>query len=209
MHTPVLARPRPGVTGPQWGTMSVLSTMPGPPPEGTPTIDIDLGDAVLRVGLVIPGVHSPRPRFRYGPVKDRPRPLPPAPPAGRPIPLPKGVTVSLVLQADKLVTATFGEGVDEVGNVVPLEIGSYTATVADPSIITLTDDGAGTVTLAAAGPVGTTSWEVSGTLADGTAFHGVDAVEVTAGDIVGVRFAYSAPVEVTPDDVTPTPAPEA
>ncbi len=105
------------------------------------------------------------------------------------------------LQADKQVAFKLG-ATDEVGNETTLT-GTVTFEVDDPSILTLTDNGDGSGTVAATGTLGVAT--LTGRVAnpDGTEATGVAAIQVVAGDAQTFQFSFEAPTEVTPDGEAP------
>ena len=88
--------------------------------------------------------------------------------------------VVMDLQADKQVPLSI-EYTDELGNVVETPSGATTVfTVDDPTIINLTDNGDGTATAAAVGPLGTANVHVEAT-ANGATLTGDLQMVVVAG----------------------------
>ncbi len=102
------------------------------------------------------------------------------------------------LAADMKVSASV-EYTDEVGNPTgtPADA-TATWAVADPTIITLTDNGDGTAEFAATGTLGSCEVTVTAT-AGGHTFTGTDTLVVVAGLAERVNVAFGTPEEVTPD----------
>lgn len=88
---------------------------------------------------------------------------------------------------------------DEVGNVVATPDGATTTfTVDDPTIINLTDNGNGTASAAAVGPLGTANVHVEVTW-NGHTVTGDLQIIVVAGLAERVEIVAGEPTEVTPD----------
>jgi hypothetical protein len=102
------------------------------------------------------------------------------------------------LQSDKQVPLSI-EWTDELGNVVTAPAGAtVTYTVDDPTIINLTDNGDGTATAAAVGPLGTATVHVEAVNGAST-LTGDLAIVVVAGLAERINVIAGEPVEVTPD----------
>lgn len=102
------------------------------------------------------------------------------------------------LMADQQVPLSV-EFTDEVGNPVATPAdAAATFTVDDPTLINLTDNGDGTATAAAVGPLGTATVHVVATL-DGQEVTGDLAIVVVAGLAERVAIVAGEPTEVTPD----------
>lgn len=89
-------------------------------------------------------------------------------------------------------------GTDVKGNPVDLTTGgTLTFTVDDDSILTLTDNGDGTASIAAVGPLGTATVTVSDdTDVDGTPnFQGSLAVDVVASGVTGIVIEPGTPTD--------------
>jgi hypothetical protein len=170
-----------------------------------PLLRVPFGDAVFVAGLEIPGLHPaapPRPVFHIGvptetSVADRVvKPPPYSQFTGK-------VDVRMDLQADKKVALSVGY-TDEVGNPAPAPEGAVaTYTVDDPTIINLTDNGDGTASAAAVGPLGTANVHLSVEFddEDGVAHEVTGDLQlvVVAGDAERVEIVPGAVEEVTPD----------
>ena len=118
---------------------------------------------------------------------------------------PRKADVIVDLQADKKVALSV-EFTDEVGNVVPLPAGeTVTYTVDDASLINLTDNGDGTASAAAVGPLGTANVHVDAT--GPVEATGDLQIVVVAGDADRITVVPGEVTEVTPDD-EPEPEPE-
>jgi hypothetical protein len=110
------------------------------------------------------------------------------------------------LQADMQVPLSV-QFTDEVGNPVGAPSGTAVAyTVDDPSLINLTDNGDGTATAAAVGPLGTANVHVEVTW-EGKTLTGDLQIVVVAGLAERVSVVAGEPTEVTPDEGTPPPTP--
>lgn len=169
-------------------------------------MQVDLGDVVLRVDVLVKGQHHPdgqrRLLWHLGPVSHTtPADRIPGPPAG-PHPL-RRADGFMNLKADQKVAFSL-TGVDEVGNPVPLD-GTTTFTVDDPALLALTTpdpatpDNPHSGVIAAVGPLGTTNLTATHTDAAGVVSTGVEAIQVVAGDAAGIAFSFGTPDEVTPD----------
>lgn len=112
-------------------------------------------------------------------------------------PVPRKADVIMDLQADKKVALSV-EFTDEVGNVVPLPVGETVVyTVDDPSLISLTDNGDGTASAAAVGPLGTANVHVEAT--GPVVASGDLQIVVVAGDAERIAVVPGEVTEVTPD----------
>jgi hypothetical protein len=160
-------------------------------------MDLDLGDVVASFKLRVKGRQHLRLVWRIGLVTDTTlgdrviKPPPYALRTGR-------QDVTMDLQADKQVALTVGY-TDEVGNPVPTpEDSTAVFSVDDPTLINLTDNGDGTATAAAVGPLGTATVHVETSL-DGVTLSGDLAIVVVAGLAERVSISAGEPTEVTPD----------
>jgi hypothetical protein len=114
------------------------------------------------------------------------------------------VDLIMDLQADKKVDFGFAP-VDEMGNPTSFD-GTVSFSVDDPSVVTLTDNGDGTGTVAAVGVLGVATLTGTVTPNDGSdVITGAEAVNVIAGDTASFAFTFGEPTEVTPDEAPPTP----
>lgn len=161
-------------------------------------MDLDLGDVVASFNLRVKGMRHLRFTWHIGAPTD-------TGPADRVInPPPYGPhntgkrDLIMDLQADKQVPLSL-QVTDEVGNPVetPADF-TATYTVDDPTLINLTDNGDGTATAAAVGPLGTATVHVVATL-NGVSVSGDLAIVVVAGLAERISIVAGEPVEVTPD----------
>jgi hypothetical protein len=103
------------------------------------------------------------------------------------------------LHADKKVTLTL-EGADEMGNPTDFD-GTITFASSDEALVAVTDNGDGTASAAAVGPVGAAVVTAEATRAsDGKTFSGAVAINVIAGDTESITVATGPEEEVTPDE---------
>lgn len=164
---------------------------------GGPTIDIDLGDAVLSVDLHVKGLRRFHLVWHVGAVTDTTaadrviKPPPYAVHTGR-------LDVAMDLLADKQVPLSI-QFTDELLNPVPAPAG-FTAvyTVDDPTVIALTDNGDGTAVAAAMGVLGTANVHTVITF-DGTTITGDLQIVVVPGLAERATVVAGPPEEVTPD----------
>ena len=112
---------------------------------------------------------------------------------------PGKVDLYMNLKADQKASFSL-TGKDEMGNDADVSGASLTFTVDDPSVVALTDNGDGTGEVAAVGPLGSTVLNANGTLPSGQAVSGTVAIDVVAGDVASLEFAFGEPEEVTPDE---------
>jgi hypothetical protein len=159
---------------------------------------VDFGDLELVAFARIKRFKPPRFVWTVGPVRDtvpEDRVPGPAPTYKQP---PGRVDLIVDLQSDKKAEFGFGP-VDEMGNPSVFD-GTIVFTLDDPSLVTLTDNGDGTGTIAAVGPTGSAVLTGTATPNDGSdPIVGTEAINVVTGDTVGFKFAFGAPTEVTPD----------
>jgi hypothetical protein len=102
------------------------------------------------------------------------------------------------LQADQQVPLTV-EWTDEVGNPTTAPEGvTYTYTVDDPTIISLTDNGDGSANAAAVGTLGTANVHLDATW-QGNTLGGDLQIVVVAGLAERINIVAGEPSEVTPD----------
>jgi hypothetical protein len=160
-------------------------------------MDLDLGDVVASFKLRVKGRRHLRLTWRIGLITD-------TTPGDRIIKAPPYATrtgkrdVTMDLMADKQVALSVGY-TDEVGNPVPApEDSTATFTVDDPTLINLTDNGDGTASAAAVGPLGTATVHVETTL-DGETLTGDLAIVVVAGLAERVAVVAGEVTEVTAD----------
>jgi hypothetical protein len=161
-------------------------------------VRLDLGDVVLDLNLRVKGMRAPRLIWKVGPFSDSkpadriagPRPAHNAPP--------KGVDVMADLKADQ--TAQFElAATDEMGNPVPLPAGStVTYSVDRPDLVSLVDNGDGTGSVTAVGPLGDAVLSAAGTV-NGREATGTLLVSVVAGDAERFTIEMGEPTEATPD----------
>lgn len=163
-------------------------------------MQIDLGDAVLEVGLRVKGC-CPRLRtvWHIGPTHDttaadRTKISPPpyyANTTGK-------VDVTMDLKADQGTDLSLGF-TDEVGNPVPAPADAATVyTVDDPTIIALTDNGDGTARANVTGVIGSATVHAETTFGERTV-TGDLLINVIPGDAERVEIVAAPPTEVTPD----------
>lgn len=161
-------------------------------------IKIDLGDVTLCLTAHVRGLpRPPRLLWHVGvPFATTPDDrVVKSPPYAR---TPKGVDLVMDLQADMQVPLSV-QFTDEVGNPVAAPSGTAVAyTVDDPSLINLTDNGDGTATAAAVGPLGTANVHVEVTW-NGRTLTGDLQIVVVAGLAERVDIVAGEPTEVTPD----------
>ncbi len=86
-------------------------------------------------------------------------------------------------------------GTDEVGNPATLT-GTPVFSVDRPDILTLTDNGDGTGTVAATGTLGTAVLSVADTETDGDQFSGSISIDVLGGDVTAVSISLGEPEHV-------------
>lgn len=163
-------------------------------------MNIDLGDIVAEINLRLKNAPvKPRSVFKVGaPAKTTPAdrvpsvPQPYSPRTGK-------VNRIMNLQSDKKVALLGMVDLDEMGNEVgpSAEQPTYTTDDVAGQYIVLTDNGDGTGTIAAVGPLGTA--QVTATFPDNSTV--VETVNVVAGDVVSRAFKFGEPEEVTPDDL--------
>lgn len=132
-------------------------------------------------------------------------------PSGNQTPAPRKATTIMDLHADKsrLLTPKLG---DEFGN--PTSTGATTQTLAsdNEALVTATDNGDGSFTVAAVGGLGNlgvANLTYSATFANGSNVERVEAVNVIAGDAETVTFEVGDEFETTPDTAPEPPAPPA
>jgi len=106
--------------------------------------------------------------------------------------------MSFSLKADQKVSFSI-TATDEMGNPATFT-GTPVFAVDDAAILALTDNGDGTGSVAANGPLGTSVLSVTDTETSGEEFMGSVAVDVVAGDVTAVEIAFGEPEEVTPDE---------
>lgn len=159
-------------------------------------MELDFGDAVLRVDLRVKGLQRYGVRWHLGPPQETDE-------ADRVINGPPYTTqlgkadLTMDLMADKKVPLSV-EWTDELGNpvVAPASV-SATFTVDDPTIVALVDNGDGTAVAAATGVLGTAN--VHGEFAaDGTTVTADLQIVVVAGLAERANIVAGAPEEVTP-----------
>jgi len=160
-------------------------------------MDIDLGDAVLQIGLRVKGLRRHSTRWRIGAPRDTTeadRVI-----LGPPYNLNPGrADFAMDLQADKKVTLSV-QWTDEVGNPVATPDGATAVyTVDDPTVIALVDNGDGTAEASATGTLGTANVHGEFT-ADGVTLRGDLQLVVVAGLAERVSIVAGEPEEVTPD----------
>lgn len=160
-------------------------------------MDVDLGDVVASFKLRVKGLTRYRLVWHIGIATDSTpgdrviKPPPYASHTGK-------VDVIMDLMADQQVPLSVGF-TDEVGNPVSTPAGTSTVfTVDDPTIINLTDNGDGTATAAAVGPLGTANVHAEVTW-EGQTLTGDLALVVVAGLAERVTIVAGEPTEVTPD----------
>jgi hypothetical protein len=163
-------------------------------------VQFDLGDIVAEFNLHVKRFSDVKLVWVIGPVGkatagDRqsagPRPQYLQPPGK--------VDLYMNLKADQKAAFSL-RGKDEMGNDADMAGATLTFTVDDPSVATVTDNGDGTGEVAAVGPLGSTILNASGSLPSGQALSGTVAIDVIAGDVASVEFAFEEPEEVTPDE---------
>ena len=161
-------------------------------------MELDLGDITLSVALRVKHFQPPRFVWRVGPVRETSpddRVLSDPPTYKQP---PRKVDVIVDLQADKKVDFSFSP-VDEMGNPTSFD-GTVVFAVDDPSVVTLTDNGDGSGTVAAVGVIGVATLTGTASPADGSdPIVGAEAVNVVAGDAEAFAFSFSEPVETDED----------
>lgn len=158
---------------------------------------VDLGDVVAVFELRVKG-HQLR---RFVLRASVPRPTTPADRVvkGPPYSQPTGRFDSIMdLAADMQVTLS-GQWTDEVGNPVDAPADALvTYSVDDPTLINLTDNGDGTATAAAVGPLGTATVHADAS-GGGETVSGDLALVVVAGLAERFNIVAGDPTEVTPD----------
>jgi hypothetical protein len=99
--------------------------------------------------------------------------------------------MSFVLKDNQQVS--FGvAGKDARGNDVPLT-GTPVFAVDDTDVLTLTDNGDGTGSVAATGTLGTAVLSVSDSETNGQQFAGSVSIDVLAGDVAAVEIQLGTP----------------
>lgn len=164
---------------------------------------LDLGDVLAIFELRVKGLQPPNFIWEFGHPKDRGQfdGIPVNGSQESTYILPERVYGIMDLQADKQVTFSLA-ATDEVGNPVVVEPGSFTFefSVDDTSVLTLTDNGDGTGSVASTGALGVAT--LSGRAvrnSDGKEWTGAEAFNVVAGDAETFAFEFGEPTEVTPD----------
>lgn len=160
---------------------------------------LDLGDAFLDLNLRVKGQVRRRVHIRVGVPTD-------TTPADRVVkgpPYTSGTicerTTIMDLQADKKVALSVGWS-DEVGNPTDAPAdATLTFTVDDPTIVAVTDNGDGTASAAAVGPLGSAFVHVEAT-SGGRTVSGDLGITVVAGDAERVEIVAGEVSEVTPDE---------
>lgn len=160
-------------------------------------MQLDLGDVVAEFNLRVKGMRHLRLTWKIGaatktdPADRIVKPPPYAPHTGR-------QDVSMDLMADQQVPLSLGF-TDEVGNPVATPEGVVsTFTVDDPTVVNLTDNGDGTASAAAVGPLGTANVHVVAAW-NGQTLTGDLAIVVVAGLAERIAIEAGTPTEVTPD----------
>lgn len=166
---------------------------------------IDEGDTVLQMRRLVKGRRATV-VFHWGESVD----TDPAHriPSGNQTPAPRKATTIMDLHADKSRTLTPKFG-DEFGNPASDGASSQTLVSDNEALVTATDNGDGSFTVAAVGGLGNlgvANLTYNATLSNGATLERVEAVNVIAGGAETVTFEFGAEVETTPD--TPPPAPE-
>lgn len=157
-------------------------------------IELDLGDVVLVVTAKVKGILPP-PNFiwRIGKTSkttDSDRVV-----VGTPV-ISKGKVGLIMDLLDDNKVAFSVQAVDDVGNPTTFE-GAISFTVADPTIINLTDNGDGTGIVAATGTIGSTTLDVSATrTTDGQLFSGSAALNVVSSGTATISVAFGTPEHV-------------
>jgi len=105
--------------------------------------------------------------------------------------------MSFALKADQKVSASVS-AVDEMGNPTQFT-GTAVYAVDDTAILSLTDNGDGSCSVAATGTLGTAVLSVTDTETSGQEFMGSIAIDVVAGDVTTLAIELGEPEEVTPD----------
>jgi len=131
-------------------------------------------------------------------------------PSGNQTPAPRKATTIMDLHADKSRTLTPKFG-DEFGNPASDTPTDQTLVSDNEALVTATDNGDGSFTVAAVGGLGNlgvANLTYSTTLSNGASIERVEAVNVIAGGAETVTFEFGEETETTPDTPAPGPAPE-
>jgi len=108
-------------------------------------------------------------------------------------PIPKELGMPLQLTDIQSVSATVSE-VDAAGNPVPLDPGATVVwTVSDATILTSTQNPDNSVSLKAAGPLGSSQVAVQVTNPDGSVLNAQDTVNVVASAATGLAIQFGTP----------------
>lgn len=159
-------------------------------------MDLDLGDAVLRINLHVKGLRAQRLVWHVGAPRDskpedRIKRGRVGPATGR-----RDFVMDLKVDNSLPFTVT---GEDEMHNAVPLPAGSTVVfSVDDDSILALVDNGDGSCVVTPVGPLDAAHLHVEVT-ADGTTLTGDAEIMVVAGDAERVALVAGTPFETTPD----------
>jgi hypothetical protein len=150
---------------------------------------LNFGDVDLIVEAHVRGLRRPRVAWTFGPVRHNDHPRPNhihyvAPSLHR-----KEFTMALL---DNQKVSFSVSGTDEADNPAPLT-GTPTFSVDRPDLLELTDNGDGTGTVVAVGPLGTAVLSVADTETNGQQFSGSISIDVLAGDVTAVAIQLGAP----------------
>lgn len=161
-------------------------------------MEIDLGDLTFEANFRIKRFRPPRFVWVVGPVRETtPEDRVPGPAPTYKLP-PTKVDLIVNLHDDKKADFAFTP-VSEMGNPTTFD-GTVAFVVDDPSVVTLTDNGDGTGTVAAVGVIGVATLTATATPADGSdPIVGVESINVIAGDAEGFAFSFSDEVEADDD----------
>ena len=122
-------------------------------------------------------------------------------PSGNQTPAPRKALTIMDLHADKSRTLTPGFG-DEFGNPTSGTADSQTLVSDNEALVTATDNGDGSFTVAAVGGLGNlgvANLTYNAVMPSGATLTRVEAVNVIAGDAETVNFVFGDEVETTPD----------
>lgn len=172
-------------------------------------MEFDFGDVVLSIQARVLGLQRYRTYRHYGVPRESTaaeRAVPAAP--MRPTPERPMIGVQMDLKADQSVDARLAYQ-DERGNPVSTPAGATAAWEVDRTdLVTVTDNGDGSATFTAAGPLGQAIVTVTADV-NGRVVTGNDIITVVAGDAERVAVEFDEPRETTPDDEpAPEPTPE-